>query len=361
MHVSLRLRFLLYSLAAWHFALGMLVLVRRTGATEETADWVPTGPSLLLAWLLCGSLFGLTYWLVTLVAETSRFRSRPYLHVIVLKSVVMLGAVAVYYVLSRLIAVLTSELTLADAWTNVLQRLTDPLAGVFLIFVAVVSVMITLLRQMAIMVGPRVLFNLLLGKYHQPKTENRIFMFLDLEGSTGHAERLGHEVFCRLIQECFRDLTGSAIQRRVEIYQYVGDEAILTWLPHDGLRDTNCLRVYFDFQQALKARSGYYQREFGFVPRFKAGVNMGPVTAAEVGVLKRDIAYLSDVLNTAARLESLCREYRADLLVAATVREALLPTPEFHFQLVGNLTLRGKSELVDVYRVTPGATPADGR
>jgi adenylate cyclase len=195
--------------------------------------------------------------------------------------------------------------------------------------------------------------NLLLGKYHHPKTENRIFMFLDLEGSTGHAERLGHEDFCRLIQECFRDLTDSAILRRDEIYQYVGDEAILTWFPKDGLRNSNCLRIYFDFQQELNAKSEYYQSQFGVVPRFKAGVNMGPVTAAEVGVLKRDIAYLSDVLNTAARLESLCRKYEAGLLVTTTVREALPPTPDLHFQLVGNLTLRGKSELVDVYRVTP--------
>jgi adenylate cyclase len=115
--------------------------------------------------------------------------------------------------------------------------------------------------------------------------------------------------------------------------------------------------VFFDFQQVLRDKSEYYESEFGVVPRFKAGVNMGPVTAAEVGVLKRDIAYLSDVLNSAARLESLCREYDADLLVTETIQEAFSAELDFQFQRVGDLTIRGKSELVGVFRVTPAASP----
>ena len=99
------------------------------------------------------------------------------------------------------------------------------------------------------MVGPRVLLNLLVGRYHHPKVEPRIFMFLDLEGSATIAERTGHEAFCRLIQECFRDLTDSAVRRHVEVYQYVGDEAILTWNPAQGLQDCNCLRLFFEFKQ----------------------------------------------------------------------------------------------------------------
>jgi adenylate cyclase len=177
-------------------------------------------------------------------------------------------------------------------------------------------------------------------------------MFLDLEGSTGHAEQLGHETFCRLIQECFRDLTNSAMLHRVEIYQYVGDEAILTWLPSEGLRDCSCLRVYFDFQKTLEDRHEHYQAQFGVAPRFKAGVNLGFVTVAEIGVLKRDIAYLSDVLNTAARLEALCKQYQADLLITGQVKETLPQANDLEYELVGTLTLRGKSETVDVYRVT---------
>lgn len=71
---------------------------------------------------------------------------------------------------------------------------------------------------MWIMVGGRVLVNLILGKYHSPKEEDRIFMFLDMKGSTTHAEKLGHLNYCRLVQDCFSDLTDSALAHDVEIY-----------------------------------------------------------------------------------------------------------------------------------------------
>jgi adenylate cyclase len=313
---------------------------------------VPTGTSLVWAWILLGCLFGTTYWVINLVAESPRLRVRPYLDVILFKSSAMLVAVVVYYILSRLIGVARSEVSWADAWDSILAGMSTPVGWIGLLYIAVVTVVFSVLRQMSIMVGPRVLINLLLGKYHHPKSEERIFMFLDLEGSTGHAERLGHERFCRLIQECFRDLTNSAIQNRVEIYQYVGDEAILTWFPSEGLRNCHCVRVYFDFQSALRARADYYRETFGVVPRFKAGVNLGSVTVAEVGVLKRDIAYLSDVLNTAARLEALCKEYLADLLITGQVKENLPQAKDLEYELVGKLTLRGKSETVDVFRAT---------
>ena len=176
-------------------------------------------------------------------------------------------------------------------------------------------------------------------------------MFLDLEGSTTIAERLGHEKFCRLIQECFRDLADSAIRHRVEIYQYVGDEAILTWSPARGLENCRCLRVFFEFEQTLRNRTSFYEQQFGVLPKFKAGANLGPVTVAEIGVVKRDIAYLSDVLNTAARLEAMCQEQHAGLLITQDLQDALPETDEFLCEAVGELELRGKSQRIGVYRV----------
>ena len=351
MFLAHRLRFLLISLLAWHAVFGLLLLVRRTGTRELTTTWIPMGMSQILAWFFMSSLLGVTYWLITLATETQRFRKRPYRDVIVFKTGAMIAAVCTYFLVTRLLALATGRIDVTGAWNSIIAIFGTPLAAVLLVYITVATLTISVFRLLATTVGARVLINLLLGKYHQPQTERRIFMFLDLEGSTGLAERLGHTHFCRLIQECFRDLANSAIVHRVEIYQYVGDEAILTWLPSDGLKNGNCVRIHGEFQRTLDSRANYYREQFGVKPRFKAGVNMGLVTVAEVGVVKRDIAYLSDVLNTAARLESLCSQYEANLLVAGNVKEALPPTPDLQFDLVGNLALRGRSEPVDVYRV----------
>jgi hypothetical protein len=40
-------------------------------------------------------------------------------------------------------------------------------------------------------IGGRALNNLLLGRYHQPVREERVFLLIDIKGSTALAERLG--------------------------------------------------------------------------------------------------------------------------------------------------------------------------
>jgi adenylate cyclase len=59
----------------------------------------------------------------------------------------------------------------------------------FFLYVTAVAFAYSLIGQMSMMVGTRVLLNLMLGRYHSPKEEDRIFMFLDMAGSTTHAER----------------------------------------------------------------------------------------------------------------------------------------------------------------------------
>jgi adenylate cyclase len=69
----------------------------------------------------------------------------------------------------------------------------DPTAGLALRF-AMQGVLITSLVFMLMVqtvVGGRVLKNLILGRYHEPLAEARIFMFIDVSGSTALAEKFG--------------------------------------------------------------------------------------------------------------------------------------------------------------------------
>lgn len=192
--------------------------------------------------------------------------------------------------------------------------------------------------------------NLLIGRYRKPAEEVRAFMFLDLKSSTTIAEQLGHRLYSRLIQDCFRDLTGTLLKTRAEVYQYVGDEAVLSWPVEVAAADANCLNAYFQFAGLLESRSDYYRSAYGLVPLFKAGINLGQVTVVEVGVLKRAIVYHSDVLNTAARVQALCNEHGKTLLVTQAVKDKLADAP-FRFEFVGDILLRGKAQPVGVYSV----------
>ncbi len=195
------------------------------------------------------------------------------------------------------------------------------------------------------------LWKTVIGKYHKPRVENRVFMFLDLKGSTTIAEELGHELYSNLIQNCFYDLTDVVIKYNAQIYQYVGDEVILTWPINDGLKKLNCINFFFAYQEKLLSRKEYYNKKFGLLPEFKAGLEMGNVTVAEIGEIKREIAYHGDVLNTAARIEGKCNEYGKSVLVSENIAIAVEKISNVKLDIIGDIQLKGKEKFVKIYAV----------
>lgn len=199
--------------------------------------------------------------------------------------------------------------------------------------------------------GQGVLLNFLLGKYHKPKEDQRIFMFLDLKSSTTYAEVLGHIKYSRLLQDCYYDLTEVVVKHRAKIYQYVGDEVVLSWGMENGLKHENCIRAFFAYEHMLQKRSKHYTKRYGLVPEFKAGVNMGKVTVAEVGVLKKELAYHGDVLNTAARIQGKCNEFNCRILVSEHIVSQFKNQLIYKFECLGSIMLKGKQEAVKIYSV----------
>jgi adenylate cyclase len=201
--------------------------------------------------------------------------------------------------------------------------------------------------------GPGVFKSFLLGKYFQPKREERIFMFLDLRGATTIAEQLGERRYFNFIKDVFRDSTPEILKSKGEIYQYVGDEIVISWKKDIGTLNANCLQCFFDIQQRLLDNASYYRENYdGIVPEYKAGLHFGFVMVGEIGIVKRDIAYSGDVLNTAARIESKCNELGVNILFSKALLVGLgsLPNP-FKPREIGEIDLRGKQHSLMLYTV----------
>ena len=156
--------------------------------------------------------------------------------------------------------------------------------GLQLSFSLLVSVLYAAISEN---LGHGVLVNLFTGKYHTPKQEVRIFLFIDMYDSTSIAEALGHIKYFSFLRDYYNDLADAIIRHEGEVYQYVGDEIVLTWPLDKGLRNSNCLAVFFAMQAALQAREERYKKTYGYVPRFKGGMHLGVVTTGEVGGLKK--------------------------------------------------------------------------
>ena len=220
------------------------------------------------------------------------------------------------------------------------------------IFWGLTVILALFILQISEKLGQGVLVNYLLGKYHRPREEIRIFMFLDLKSSTTYAEELGHIRYSRLIQDCFYDLTEVVTKREAQIYQYVGDEIVLTWSIERGLRNLNCLNTYYDYDNVLREKRDYYMEKYGLLPEFKAGLDSGLITVAEVGEVKKELAYHGDVLNSASRIQGMCNQYQSRLLLSERLKDRLANYMDKGFDLIGNIKLKGKHEAMKVYKVS---------
>ncbi|HYH14135.1 MAG TPA: adenylate/guanylate cyclase domain-containing protein [Flavisolibacter sp.] len=210
-----------------------------------------------------------------------------------------------------------------------------------------------LLLQVNSKFGQSNFWNIIRGKYNQPKEEKKIFMFLDLNASTTIAETLGDERYHSLLKDFFADITVPILDHKGSIYQYVGDEVVIAWNYEDGVEAEHCIRCFFDMKRHIQQRSAKYLKRYGLVPSFKAGIHCGRVVAGEVGIIKRDITYSGDVLNTTARILTKCSELQQEIIASSELLSAFQHTRSFITRPLGAIQLKGKSREVMLNSLMP--------
>ncbi|WP_075601768.1 adenylate/guanylate cyclase domain-containing protein [Saccharicrinis aurantiacus] len=219
-----------------------------------------------------------------------------------------------------------------------------------LVFFAIAFIINYLFKEMYKKIGVANFRYWVTGQLNKPREEKRIFMFVDMKSSTTLAEKLGHKRFSHLVQDVFNDLA-IVDNYEGEIYQYLGDGAIITWSKKSGTRNNNCIRAYFAFLRVIERRKRYYSKRYDVEPKFKAGLHYGDTMVLQVGNVKRDISYNGDAINTAARIESMCNEYKQSILLSGLLYEGLDPKDGFDFKEVGNIKLKGKTKGTQIYSV----------
>jgi adenylate cyclase len=176
-----------------------------------------------------------------------------------------------------------------------------------------------------------------------------VFLFIDIEGSTALAERLGEFAFHRLINRFVVDVSEPIVAAYGEIHRYVGDELIASWKLADGITDAHCVRACFDALDRLAMLRSVYLRDFGTPVHCRAGLHCGPVVTGEMGSVKKEIVFLGDTVNTTARIQEFCRQTGDRVLASA----ALVNRLELPFGItkrpLGDLRLRGKESDVVLY------------
>ncbi|HYH57095.1 MAG TPA: adenylate/guanylate cyclase domain-containing protein, partial [Anseongella sp.] len=272
----------------------------------------------LIGGLLGGSL------LVFFVNE--KYQDKPYGYTILAVSISFIFIIALVAVIMGLFLVpAQTGRPISDPLSReaLLDFLTDSTPIKAALVWSIVVAVTQLLLQVNKKFGYGIFWHIIRGKYNTPKEEERIFMFLDINSSTTIAERLGDETYHALLKDFFADITNPILNNDGHIYQYAGDEVIVSWTYREGIENSHCIRCFFDMKLHIQQQREKYLRRYGLVPSFKAGIHSGKVVAGEVGIIKRDITYSGDVLNTTARICNMCRDFNVELLASADLMDAV--------------------------------------
>jgi adenylate cyclase len=321
---------------------------------SETFRVSVTGSFAPLLWiaLALGIGYGVTLGLIHYYLDQRIFRKMALGKIIVLKT---LGSLCVIFLLlaslryiffeALIEPTLPTDMPIAKdkAWKSIFWLLA--------IYYFFMTLLISFINQVNRKYGPGILLPLLLGRYREPKEEDRIFMFMDLKSSTATAEALGHLRYSAFIRDCFADINEILYQFRAQVYQYVGDEMVLTWPEYEGIKNHFCIEFFFACKRQFRHRSVYYMTTYGQVPEFKAGVHTGTVTAVEIGEVKRDIAYHGDTLHTAARIQHVCNEHGKSIIVSKVLLDKVGTHPDMKTQALGMIALRGKAAQLELVSV----------
>lgn len=203
------------------------------------------------------------------------------------------------------------------------------------------------------MLGVRYLWAMTLGRYRRPRAEERIVAFMDLKGSTPLAERLGAERYHDFLNDVFFDVADPITESGGEVYQYVGDEIVVTWSAKRGIKNADCIAFLFAVEDALKRRHEAYMADYGAVPSLRGALHVGPLMVGEIGDLKRQIVMIGDTMNTAARIEGACRKFGRDYVASADLlrRVGQLP-PGVKAETLGQVPLAGKVSELELFALS---------
>ena len=227
------------------------------------------------------------------------------------------------------------------------------LSKAFMIFMFDLGIM-TLLTIVILEVidkyGPGGFWGMMRGKYLNPRIENRIFIFLDINNATTIAEQLGHTRYFRMLRDFFAEITIPLLANSGEIYQYVGDEVVLSW-KNTPLNKQRCFKFLRQAFFLLKRREPKFIKRYGVAPTFKAGIHSGEVTAGVIGIIKKDLVYSGDTLNTTARIRSKCHELDESFVVSGDFLNDFNTPFAYKVNDIGEMEFNGKNEKKKLYSV----------
>ena len=175
-------------------------------------------------------------------------------------------------------------------------------------------------------------------------------LFCDVEGSTATAEMLDPEEWAEIMNGGFEHLITPVYRYEGTLARMMGD-AILVFFGAPIAHEDDPERAILaglDILEATRRHSEHVRSQHGVDFKVRVGINTGLVVVGEVGSdLHVEYTALGDAVNLAARMEQTAESNTIQI----TDNTHRLVAPLFDFEALGGVTVKGKAEPVDSFRV----------
>ena len=181
-------------------------------------------------------------------------------------------------------------------------------------------------------------------------------LFVDVVGSTGIAERIGAEAMSSVLGTLFARALDTVHHHEGIVTQFLGDGFLALFgapLAHEEHPELG-VRAAWSIQEVQRESPLSPPDDDGRPLRLRIGLHTGEVVIGRVAdSLRMEYTAIGDTINTAARLEALCRP--GAVFLSEPTRSLL--SRAIGTQPVGELTLEGRSSRVGVHQVVSVGAP----
>jgi adenylate cyclase len=136
------------------------------------------------------------------------------------------------------------------------------------------------------------------------------------------------------------------------IDKYIGDSIMAYWNAPLNTPDHCTKAVDSAIEQIKLLKKINKQLEQKNMPLLNIGIGIhtGNAIVGEIGSVSRsDYTIIGDTVNTASRLENLCKQYKTNIIISDAVKNQL--TKEYNFNSLGEVHVKGKQTAIKIYEI----------
>jgi class 3 adenylate cyclase len=186
-------------------------------------------------------------------------------------------------------------------------------------------------------------------------------LFSDIRGFSSISERTPPEQIVARLNEYFDHMVDAITANGGVIDKFVGDAIMgvfgglgaLPSSPRSAFEAALEMQVRLAQLNAQWARAG--------IPPFRTGIGLhvGEVVQGPIGSARRkDFTVIGDAVNTASRVEGLCKDHDVPLVITRAVYERLDDHQRARCVSIGSVRVKGKNEPVEIFGVPLHAAAA---